>query len=303
MRHHIVGFVTAVALVAGVFALPPLPVAAKASMGTAGEEPTIVGKWNNAAVNGSAQSNYTLEYGFPEEHATAMRVPSTNRSVIIDPPDGKIPFQPWAMKLRDARDRIHTDWSHMKSKDLDPQSKCYPGGVPRVMNRDAPLITRFPDRVLMQFEWDHQYRVIYTDGRPHLPKRIKLWYGDSRGHWEGNTLVVETTNLNGYAWLDVIGSFFSDDATVVERFTPIDANTLKWSATITDPNVFTRPWTMGWNYVRNRGQATGNVGSGFFGPADTPGSAEIWEHACIEGNNHFPVWQEIRERELIPKAK
>jgi len=59
---------------------------------------------------------------------------------------------------------------------------------------------------------------------------------------------------------------------------------------------------MGWNYVRNRGQATGHVGSGFLGPADTPGSAEIWEHACIEGN-HFPVWQEIRQRELIPKAK
>jgi hypothetical protein len=264
-------------------ALLAAPAAGQAPAAASGGELTIAGRWANAGAAGQGQANYTLEFGFPEEHAKLMQVPSTRRSVIIDPADGRIPFQRWAMAVRDARDKIHSDFANMKSKDLDPQAKCYPSGVPRFMNRDSPLITLYADRVLVQIEYGHEYRIIYTDGRPHLPKQIKLWNGDSRGRWEGNTLVVDTTNLNAYAWLDVIGSFFSDQATVVERFTPVDANTLRWTATVTDSTVFTRPWTMGWNFVRNK---------------ETSGAAtEIWEHGCPEGNR-FQVWDELYEREL-----
>ncbi len=255
--------------------------AALLSVVVAGQAPTIAGQWDA----GAGQANYTLEFGWPPEHAALMAGKSTQRSVIVDPPDGRIPFQAWAKAIRDERDKLHTDPARMKSKDLDPQAKCYPTGVPRFANRAGPVITIFPTHVLMQIEYGHEYRIIYTDGRPRLPSQIKLWNGDARGHWEGATFVIETTNLNGYAWLDVIGSFLSDQATVVERFTPVDANTMRWTGTVTDPTVFTRPWTMGWNYVRSKGQET---------------QGEIWENACVEGNR-FPEWDAIYARELAPK--
>lgn len=294
MRNRITGFMPL--LVAVVAVTGPLSVSVAGQAPTpsqtatapavapagAGGELTIAGQWNA----GAGQANYTLEFGFPEEHATLLNATSTRRSVIVDPPDGRIPFQPWAMAIRNARDKIHTDPANMKSKDLDPQAKCYPTGVPRFANRGGPFITIFPDHVLIQIEYGQEYRIIYTDGRPRLPRQIKLWNGDARGHWDGATFVVETTNLNGYAWLDVIGSFASDQATVVERFTPLDANTLRWTGTVTDPTVFTRPWTMGWNYVRSQGQGGAQ--------------AEIWEYGCAEGNR-FQAWDDIYARELAPK--
>jgi len=249
----------------------------------AAQQLTIAGQWDV----GAGQANYTLEFGWPEEHARLMGAPSTQHSVIVDPPDGRIPFKPWAMALRNARDKIHGEPARMKSRDLDSQAKCYPTGVPRFANRGGPSITVFPDKVLMQIEYGHEYRIIYTDGRPHLPRSITLWNGDARGHWDDATFIVDTTNLNGYAWLDVIGSFLSDQATVVERFTPVDATTMRWTGTVTDPTVFTRPWTMGWNYTRSKAQGA---------------EAEIWEQACAEGN-HFPEWDEIYAREFAPKSK
>jgi len=263
--------------------LAVVAVAAFLSVRVAGQAPTIAGQWDA----GAGQANYTLEFGWPPEHAALMAGKSTQHSVIVDPPDGKIPFQPWAKAIRDARDKIHTHPAQMKSKDLDPQAKCYPTGVPRFANRGGPFITIFPSHVLFQIEYGHEYRIVYTDGRPRLPSQIKLWNGDARGHWEGATFVVETTNLNGYAWLDVIGSFLSDQATVVERFTPVDANIMRWTGTVTDPTVFTRPWTMAWNYVRSKGQGQEAAG-------------EIWENACVEGNR-FPEWDAIYARELAPK--
>jgi hypothetical protein len=244
---------------------------------------TIEGAWVQAP--GENQSTYSLEFGFTEDHATIANAPPVNRSVVIDPPDGRIPFQPWALKARDAREEVHDDQTRLTSKNLDGRAKCYLAGVPRIVTGAGLMsITRFPDRVTMQTEFTHQYRVIYTDGRPHLHKSLKLWNGDSRGRWEGNTLVVETTNLNGYAWLDLIGSFMSSEATVVERVTPIDTNTIGWTATITDPSVFTRPWTTRWRLVRD------------------PDRREEWEQACVEGNQ-YGLWPDVREREFGHKAK
>jgi hypothetical protein len=244
---------------------------------------TIEGVWVQAA--GEVQNTYSLEKGFSEDHAKIAGTRPANRSVVIDPPDGRIPFQPWAQRVRDAREEVHNDPARLTSKNLDGRSKCYLAGVPRIITGSGLMnITQFPDRVTMQTEFTHQYLVIYTDGRPHLHKTLKLWNGDSRGRWEGNTLVVETTNLNGYAWLDLIGSFISTEATVVERVTPIDANTISWTATIIDPSVFTRPWTTRWRFVRD------------------PDRRELWEQACVEGNQ-FGLWADIREREFGHKAK
>lgn len=279
-RVRIAGVLSAAAATA----MLAVPAAAQQLAPSGVEGPTIAGKWDVQA----GQANYTLEFGFPEQHAKLLGTPSSQHSVIVDPPDGRIPFQTWAMTIRNARDQLHEDPAHMRSKDLDSQAKCYPTGVPRFANRGGPLITVFPDKVLMQIEYGHEYRIIYTDGRARLPGPVKLWNGDARGRWEGATFVVETTNLNGYAWLDVIGSFLSDQATVVERFTPIDANTMRWTGTVSDPTVFTRPWTMGWNYTRSKAQDGSD--------------RELWEQACAEGN-HFPEWDDIYARELAPKPR
>jgi hypothetical protein len=169
----------------------PVPTGVKGPVPSGAEGLTIAGKWDVQA----GQANYTLEFGFPEQHAKLLGTPSSQHSVIVDPPDGRIPFQPWAMTIRNARDKLHEDPAHMRSRDLDSQAKCYPTGVPRFANRGGPLITVFPDKVLMQIEYGHEYRIIYTDGRPRLPRQVKLWNGDARGHWEGATFVVETTTV------------------------------------------------------------------------------------------------------------
>ena len=116
------------------------------------------------------------------------------------------------------------------------------------------------------FVWDdhHAYRVIPLDGRPHVGPDVKLWMGDGRGRWEGNTLIVDTRNLKAKSRLDVVGDFFTDKTHLVERLTFVDANTMNYEATVDDPTVFTRPWTM--RVVQRRL------------PDD-----EMWEWACHEG--------------------
>ena len=116
-------------------------------------------------------------------------------------------------------------------------------------------------------EYSHAYRIIPTTAGPHAPSSVRLWQGDSRGRWEGNTLVVDVTNSNGLTWFDNAGNFFSDAVHVVERFTLIDADTIHYEARIDDPKVFTRPWTMVSAFRRNK----------------EPGY-ELLEQACYEGN-------------------
>ena len=116
------------------------------------------------------------------------------------------------------------------------------------------------------FEYQHAYRVIPLDGRPHVGENIKLFMGDSRGHWEGDTLVVDVTSNNDQTWFDLVGTFHSDAMHILERFTLVDADTMRYTATITDPQVFTRPWTMAVTFDRNKEKAF-----------------ELIEDACHEG--------------------
>jgi len=189
-------------------------------------------------------------------------------SRIVDPTDGNIPYQPWAA---DQQRKIFANHWNPKPEDLDPQSRCFPQGVPRAMYSSDLQILQPPGFVVFLVGFSHSYRVVPLDGRPHLPEDIKLFMGDSRGRWEGNTLVVDVTNNNDKTWLDVIGSFHSDALHVVERFTVVDARTINYEATIEDPKVYTRPWKLALVLERMNEQ-------GF----------ELFEEACHEGERDVP---------------
>ena len=179
-------------------------------------------------------------------------------SAVVDPADGKVPMQPWS----DAQRRVNAQ------KFLHHNAACLLSGVPTTMYMTGLYqFIQTPEYVVIQSEEAHPWRIIPLDGRPHLSSRVRLWQGDSRGRWDGNTLVVETTNLNARPYLDQRGRFTTEDATVTERFTLVDANTMHYQATIDDPLVYTRPFTIALAFRRN-----------------TQPNTEIWEEACFESN-------------------
>ena len=163
------------------------------------------------------------------------------RVLIVDPAPGpKIPYQPWARaKQRELLDALFTP---TKITDIEPEDRCAPMGVPRMNYRFDFEIDQSPGMVTMLYSWNHAYRMIPLDGRPHVPASIELFNGDSRGHWEGNTLVVDVTNFNDQTWFDAHGTIHTDALHVVERWTVVDANTINYEATLDDPKAFTRPW-------------------------------------------------------------
>lgn len=131
----------------------------------------------------------------------------------------------------------------------DPVYQCFPPGTPRVYIHPFPMeIIQTPGRVLMLFEYDHLIRQIYTDGRRHRTDLVPSWMGDSTGHWEGDTLVVETVNFNDKTWIDRRGVPHSEELRVVERIRRTDDNSLQVDITIDDPVAFTEPWTAQWFY-------------------------------------------------------
>ena len=164
--------------------------------------------------------------------------------------------------------------------------KCLPAAIPRAhlpVGYNTYQILQVPGAVLILYEWNHHSRYIPLDGRPHLPAAIKLGMGDPRGRWEGNTLVVESTNFTDNTWPVGHGAppegapgnslnsghgvFHSGALRVVERFIPVDENTINYEATIEDPNVFTQPWTLRYE-----------------GLVRAPEDHILYEYACHEGN-------------------
>ena len=135
-----------------------------------------------------------------------------------------------------------------------------------------------PNAVIVYTEMIHDARIVWTDSRPHLPPDIKLWLGDSRGRWEGATLVVDTTNFTEKT--SFRGS--SDRAHLVERFTRVDDRTLRYEYTVDDPATFTRPWTVVLPM--------------------TKGSERLYEYACHEGNYALPdILRGARYEERTPR--
>ncbi|MBI4888128.1 MAG: hypothetical protein HY824_13620 [Acidobacteria bacterium] len=135
---------------------------------------------------------------------------------------------------------------------MEPEDRCLLNGVPRINLRGQMQVVQTSSYVLILYEWIHAYRFIPLDGRPHLPAPVKLWMGDSRGRWEGTTLVVDVTNFNDETWIDSHGSFHSDALHVVERWTPVGPDRIDYTVTLEDPGVFARPWKMAYAVNRNR---------------------------------------------------
>jgi hypothetical protein len=166
------------------------------------------------------------------------------KSIVIDPPDGKIPYQGWA-RAKQQELQLH----HMSE---EPEAHCSQSGVPhQIWTQFGFHLLQPRGYVVMLWEFMHGNRIIAMDGRPHIDAKIKLTQGDSIGHWEGDTLVVDTTNLNDKTWFDAAANFHSDEEQVVERFTPVDSDTIAYQATIRDPKVYYRKWTVAFELWRN----------------------------------------------------
>ena len=203
---------------------------------------------------------------------SGTRVVGTRRtSLVIDPPDGRVPLKPSAEEARNFNLKNEDSFESMS-----PWDRCITRGPGRMFPagyNNAYQIVQTPGYVMIAHEMIHEARLIPVDGRPHLDKDIKMWTGDPRGRWDGKTLVVETTNFNGLGWIAtnaasarIRGVPHSDALKLVERFTRVDADTINYEVTIEDPNVYTRPWTVAIPLTRDD-------------------SYQIFEYACHEGNH------------------
>jgi hypothetical protein len=190
-----------------------------------GKTPDFRGIWR---ARGTAYVN--LE-GHPGEGGVA---PSA--SIIVDPPDGKIPYTPEALARRDE--------NHRERATADPSLKCYQAGVPRATYLATPLqILQSPGNFAIVYEENHAFRVFHTDDRPHFDA-ADWWMGDTRYRWEGDTLVADVVALTDQLWLDQAGNFHSTEFHVVERYRLTGPDTLEYEARIEDPAVYSRPWTL-----------------------------------------------------------
>jgi hypothetical protein len=201
--------------------------------------------------------------------------PNRRTSLVVDPQDGRIPpLTPEAQKARTALRKIPTANENIEPdqpvradgpEDLTLGVRCLSFGGPPILpaayNSNVHIV-QSPGLVLIEYEWNSEVRVISLDGRPHLSENIHRWHGDSRGHWEGNTLVVETTNFRP-------GATFQNanpkTLKITERFTRIDAGTIEYKFTIDDPTTWTKPWSA----IVPLSQIEG----------------PMFEYACNEGNN------------------
>ncbi|MBM3769910.1 MAG: hypothetical protein FJW27_01205 [Acidimicrobiia bacterium] len=195
-------------------------------------------------------------------------------SLIIDPPDGKFPAMTPAGKARlDAQTARRKDHPADSWLDRSAYDRCITRGVPGVMmpgfyNHNYQIL-QTQTHVVLVAEMIHDARIIPIDGRPHLPSTIQQWLGDSRGRWEGDTLVVETRNVNDKAF-DPGGALFAVGASVrlTERFRRTGPDTIDYQFTVDAPEVYTRPWTASTPMQRIDGA--------------------IFEYACHEGNHAMP---------------
>ena len=203
-----------------------------------------------------------------------LRGHSSRAWLIVDPPDGKLPaMTPQALKreaayaaLNDARNgegRADT-WL-----DRSLYDRCITRGLPGSMMPaiygNSYQIVQSPQYVAIRYEMIHETRIIPLDGRPHVSSGIRLYLGDARAHWEGSTLVVETTNFTNKTHMGYNNRYNSEKYKLVERFTPVAPNTLQWQVTIDDPATWTKPWT-------------------FTMPLTRDDSQQVFEYGCHEGN-------------------
>jgi hypothetical protein len=222
--------------------------------------PDMSGYWN-AGNNGGAVFEV-------QKHPRRSQSLPAGDGAIVDPPDGLIPYQPW------AAERAKDNFEHHLAD--EPELHCYESGLPNQMYRQFGFqILQPAGYVVMNWEFMHAVRIVPTDNRPHvLPTSKKLFQGDSVGHWDGDTLVVDTTNLNDRTWLDSAGNIHSDQMHVVERFTMVNDRSINYEATIEDSKAYTKPWKVAFTLNRNMQP-----------------NYEQMEFACIEGNADLEHYQ------------
>jgi hypothetical protein len=173
-------------------------------------------------------------------------------SLIVEPADGRTPaFTADALKRAAPRDRgTFGEGPFRDQYDFTLYDRCITrgiiGSVLPVVYGNGNRIIQAPGMVIISYEMVHDTRVIYTDGRPHINPKIRQYLGDSRGHWEGNTLVVETTNLSDQTSIGPNGNGLrhSDDMKLTERMTRVDADELRYDIHIDDPKTYVKPWTI-----------------------------------------------------------
>jgi hypothetical protein len=201
--------------------------------------------------------------------------PNPRTSLIVDPPDGRIPpLTPQAQKARAAIRKIPTANENLEAggdvqadgpEDLTLGVRCLSFGGPPILpaayNSDVHIV-QAPGYVMIEYEWNSETRIIPLNGGPHLSGSVHRWHGDSRGHWEGNTLVVETTNFRPGATFQNANP---NTLKITERFTRLNASTIEYKFTIDDPSTWTKPWSaiVPLSHIQ--------------GP--------MFEYACGEGNN------------------
>ncbi|SNT10044.1 hypothetical protein SAMN05421770_104164 [Granulicella rosea] len=212
----------------------------------------------------------------------AARAPRSRNapSRIIDTPNYDIPYTPEA--LAHQQDLFAHYYEFARYGDIDPQQRCWPLGAVRQFTWHDVKLEQYPGYVVLIFAGAEVYRIIYLDNRPHIGNGLKLWMGDSRGHWEGTTLVVDTTSNNAKGRLSRAGDFSSDKVHYTERFKFTSLNTLRYEATFDDPSVYTRPWTFAVDEKRGFFGGDGGVPNGAV-TQESQAKFELWEEACQEG--------------------
>jgi len=196
--------------------------------------------------------------------------PSHATSLIVDPPNGRIPALTPEGEKRAAAQRENRGRGLPASyQDFSTYIRCISRGVaasilPAIYGNGTRIV-QAPGYVVIQNEMIHESRVVPLGRRPHVGAGVRSWMGDSRGHFEGDTLVIETTNLNGRTGVGGFGAVQSADAKLIERLTRVDAGTIRYELTVNDPAIYTQPWTLRLNL-------------------DTKPGYEIYEYGCHEGN-------------------
>ena len=229
-------------------------------------EKQLLQQGNRDRRDGSSDTDVARAYNEFWFDRGSKVVQSRRTSLIVDPPDGKIPpLTADAQKRAAARAEARRLHPADGPEDLTLQVRCilWPSAGPPMLpggyNNNYQIV-QGPGYVTILVEMIHDVRVIPLDGRPHLPQNIRQWRGDSRGHWEGNTLVVDTTNFTDRT--NFRGS--GESLHMIERFTRTDPETLLYEFTVDDPMAFTKPWT-----------------------AEIPmkkAAGPVFEYACHEGN-------------------
>ena len=193
-------------------------------------------------------------------------------AMIVDPPDGRMPLTPAAA----AELRARAPAGAAGPEDRNLGERCISSGVPRLGGPYSQNvhIAQTPDHVLLLHEMIHEFRIVPLDGRPHLPESVRQWLGDARGWWEGDTLVVETTNIRADQRFRGLSQ---GSMRLVERFTRVGADELRYEVTFEDPKLWTQPWTAALTMP----------------PTDGP----MFEYACHERNDGMTALLDIARGE------